>query len=189
MNASSGLRRPAFWGVDSRVLASAGCRIRRIRKGHSEMLPMLTWLVKRVTIQCEPRMAIEFRNLFSHTTMKENRIPQSPREPIEGQRSWKAIPLFVIRKQRKPAIHIVDQILHHRLVRPPRHRARTQSVQHQWQTLSLQQKTNPRHNQAHAQHGPILWYESNHDGFSVARLNENSTMSRFQIQGIHGLNL
>jgi hypothetical protein len=182
MNISSGHRRPVFLSPYGRVLRP-GCRIRRIRKGDSETLPMLARLMKRLAIQREPRMAIEARDFFSHTTMKENRIPQSPGEPIESQRPWEAIPLFIIRKQSKPAIHIVGQIPHHCLIRPPRHRARTQSIQQQRQTLSPQQETNPRHNQDHAQQGPILFYKSNHDGFSVASLNENSSIRRFQIQG------
>ena len=102
-----------------------------------------TDLVERLVIEREPRMAIEIRNFFSHTTLKENRIPQSPSEPIERQRPWETIPFFVIGKQLKPAIHVVDQIPHYRLIGPPRHRARIQSVQYQRQTLDPQRKTNP----------------------------------------------
>lgn len=188
MSISSGHRRLIILTPDGRVL-HPGYRIRRIRKGDDETLPMLARLMKWLAIQRKPRMAIEIRCLFSHPTMKENRIPQSPGEPIEGQRPWEAISFFVIGKQRKPTIHIVDQILHHHLIRPPRHQARTQSVQDQRQTLDSQQETNPRHNQAHAQHGPILCYESNHDGFSLPSLNGNSSIRRFQIRGIQSLTL
>ena len=181
MHGSSGHHRPVSLSPDGRVLRP-GYRIRRIRKGHGETLPMLTRLVKRLAIQREPRMAIEIRNFFSHTTMKENRISQLPGEPIESQRPREAIPIFVIGKQLKPAIHIVDHISHHRLVRLPRDRGRIQSVQHQRQTLSPQQETNPRHNQAHAQQGPILFHESDHDGFNLASLNENSSIRLFQTQ-------
>jgi len=59
MKASSGHRRPVILTPDGRVLPPAGYRIRRIRKGDGETLPMLARLVKRLAIQCEPRMAIE----------------------------------------------------------------------------------------------------------------------------------
>lgn len=128
MNVTSGDRLPVFLTGGGRVLPPANCRIRRIRKGDSETLPMLARLVKRLATQREPRMAIKIRDLFFHPTMKENRIPQSPGEPIEGQRPWEAIPFFVVGEQLKPAIHVVDQIPHHCLVRSPRHRARIQLV-------------------------------------------------------------
>ena len=180
MNVSLEHRRPAFLMADGRVLIPTSCRIQRIRKGDGEILPLLTRLVKRLTIQCEPRMAIEIRNFFSHTTMKENRIPQSPGEPIDRQRPWETIPFFVIGKQLKPAIHVVDQIPHHRLVRPPRHRARSQSVQHQRQTLDPQRETNPQHNQAYAKHGPILFDKSEHNWLSVPSPDGKSGFRRFQ---------
>ena len=182
MNASSGHRCLIILTPDGRVLPPASCRIGRIRKGDGETLPMLARLVKRLAIQRDPCMAVEIRSLFSHPTMKENRIPQSPGEPIDSQRPWEAIPFFVIGKQLKPAIHIVDQIPHHCLVRPPRHRTRIQPVQHQWQTLDPQQETNQQYNQAYAQHSPILFRDSDHDGFSVASLDENSSMRRYKIQ-------
>jgi hypothetical protein len=176
-----------FLTPDGSVLPPASCRILRVRKCDGETLPLLARLVKRLVIQREPRMAIEIRDFFSHTTMKENRIPQSPGEPIEGQRSWEAIPFFVIREQLKPAIHVVDQIPHHHLIRFLRHRARIQSVQHQRQTLDPQQETNPQHNQANADQGPILFHKSDHDGFSVTILNEKSSIRRFQIQRTYAL--
>jgi hypothetical protein len=186
INSSSELRCSACLTAAGRVLASASCRIRRIRKGDSESLPVLTDLVERLLIEREPGMAIEIRNFFSHTTLKKNRIPQSPSEPIERQRPRETIPFFVIGKQLKPAIYIVDQISHHRLVRPPRHRARIQSVQQQRQTFDPQQETNPQHDQAYTEYSPILFYESDHDGFSVASLNMNSSIRRFQIQKTDG---
>ena len=182
INFSSELRCSACLTAAGRVLASASRRIRRIRKGDSESLPVLTDLVERLLIEREPGMAIEIRNFFSHTTLKKNRIPQSPSEPIERQRPWETIPFFVIGKQLKPAIYIVDQISHHRIVRPPRHRARSQSVQYQRQTLDPQRETNPQHNQAYMEHHPILFHKPDHDGLSVASLNENSSIRCFQIK-------
>jgi len=180
VNASSKLRRSAFLTAAGRILASASCRIRRIRKGDSESLPVLTDLVERLLIEREPGMAIEIRNFFSHTTLKKNRIPQSPSEPIERQRPWETIPFFVIGKHLKPAIYIVDQISHRRLVRPPRHRARIQSVQNQRQTLDPQRETNPQHNQAYAEHCPMLFHESEHDWLSVPSPDGKSSFRRFQ---------
>ena len=83
MSVSSGLPRPIFLTPEARGL-SPNCRIRRIRKGDGETLPLLTHLMKSLAIQSEPRMAIEIRDFLSHTTMKENRVPQSLGEPIEG---------------------------------------------------------------------------------------------------------
>jgi hypothetical protein len=175
VNITSGHRRSVFLTSGSRALCPSR-RIRRIRKGDGKTLRLLARLVKRLVIQREPRMAVEIRDFFSYTTMKEHWIPQSSGKPIKSQRPWEAIPFFVIGKQLKPAIHIVNHILHHCLVRLPRHRARVQSVQHHWQTFHSQQETHAQHYQACAQHGPILFHTSDHGRFSVASLNENSSI-------------
>lgn len=161
-------RRPVIRTSNGRISSLAGRSIRRIRKRDRVTLPMQACLVKRQAIQCEPRMAIEMCQVFPHATLKPHRISQSPGEPIESQRPWEAIPFPVIGKQCQPAIHVVGHIPHHRVVRPPRHRVWSDSIQYQRQTLASQQEANPQHHQAYAQQGPILFHDPGHSGFQGA---------------------
>ena len=85
INGSSEHRPPVFLMQVASILLAAAKGIRRIRKRDGETLPMLARLMKWMMIQHEPRMAIEIEDFFSHTRMKENRMPQSSGEPIECQ--------------------------------------------------------------------------------------------------------